>query len=269
MFLVSSANADTVVSWGTATDIVTGHTSLQAAGRYETAVNFGAGLSSPTSAGYYPNDTGKTKEFYAAAYGEQEWDVLPASFGVDYRVANDYGGGNDYLNSGYGTSDNTISRNDVWYTYIWTSDEFMTDGGTPTGFELTGMQAVMSDNGGAVNSDFHFVIQLADSNWYASEVYDEGNRSFTDPTAVSWYNYDPTVDFRSIGSLASLTASDFEDLTAAGLYATSFSGANQYVVSRVYEFNVSATAIPEPSAVALMGLAGLAVMFCFCKRRRK
>ncbi len=258
-------NADVLVSWGEADDIVTGSKTMNE-GSPSKSVNFSSYVNPAPS--YYPNDTGKTPYFYGQAYRvlQSTTDANPTETISDanWRLINaspDY-----FYASNNGPADTTT--NNYWHSYIWQKEDFLSGGDTAPTVSLSGMSIRTGDNGSGVNTSVRFIIELYDSAFYISESFGEGTQSFTDPTTVAWQNYDPTVDFSDFtGSAASLSASDFENLTSAGAVVQALSS-GRYVQSRVYGMEVQGVAIPEAGSIALLSL-GLLVMIPGIRRKLK
>ncbi|MCC5843721.1 MAG: PEP-CTERM sorting domain-containing protein [Verrucomicrobia bacterium] len=116
-----------------------------------------------------------------------------------------------------------------------------------------------------------YVLQ-ADGNYFLHQIaYNDNERgtgqghlfTLTDPTAVTWNTFDPTVSLSSFGPAAT---PDFTKVTGIGLW---FENARDGSATTGLDFRVGEitfAAIPEPSTLALLGIAlGSAVLF----RRRK
>lgn len=120
-------------------------------------------------------------------------------------------------------------------------------------------------------SSIGYVLQ-ADGNYFLhSIVYDDNNLgggaghlfTLTDPTAVTWNSYDPTVSLSTIGAAAT---PDFTKVTGIGIWfenerAGSSTSGLSFAVGEI-----TFAAIPEPSTFALVGIA-LGTLLIF--RRRK
>lgn len=262
---ISSASAVTIVEWGPASDIVNGHVDLTA-NSGSTVLDYGAGYSSPTQGpGYYPNAAteGATPNFYGAAYAED--NGTPAT-GAFWRILNSFSGGNDQL-----AVNATLTES--YQLFIWTQNEFEGGGDSAPTVQLDTLSINYSRNSSGIAAEGRFVVQLGDNNYYISEsgaTRTANNFSWenVDPTTIAWFNYNPVSggDIRTIGSSATLSASDFDDVIGVGMYlsGTGSSGTHQM---RVTDFGVTAT-IPEPSTYALVGGA-LAMLTGMLRRRRR
>lgn len=232
-------SAVTIVSWGPADDIIaTSGTSMT--GGSSTALNLSEIRSPAVGPDYYPNNTGKTPEFYGAAIG-------------NFRIR---GENPDNI----GTSGNSITENAM--IVLWTKDLFINNGDS---FDVTlsGMSSETEDNSGDNTTINRYVIRLG-TDFYVSQTFDEGAASFTDPTTISWFNYDPTSNYTTIGSAASL--SDFGNLTAVGIYINTTRVAPGTIQSKMVSLNVDAVVIPEPSWGAFTLISGIALL---AYRRRR
>lgn len=249
---VASLHAQVVVvSWGPATDIVTTNTNLTF-NKDSVVVNFSQ-FSSPTSVNYYPNDAGKTPDFYGASKGfNQDGD-----FNVTWRI-NENASGDSIWSS---ISNSGATQTDVHQIAIWTIDEFI-NAGSATEVSLVSMAAVKQQNTG--NHVTRFVVRLGATDFYVSEIVTGNSPSLPDPTTVDWFSYDPTTNFTSIGALASLAPADFQTMTAAGVYLHNSVG-GAFNQSRLMSFEVMA--VPEPGTYALLlGVLGLGLVLV--RRRR-
>lgn len=252
-------NAVTVVSWGPGTDIVPNGDENMSFGKDTVSVNF-TSYSNPTvGPDYYPNNTGKTPNFYGATRGISEGSPFITGWRVDDDPTN-----NRLFAS---LNANPSTSTEMHAIYIWTKNDFLEGSGAPN-VSLDGISYSGSKNTGATS--IRYVIELYDSTFYVSGEDNPAGGTFSggfvDPTTLNWFNYDPTTDFTSIGSSASLSASDFDNLTAAGIYMLNTVG-GPFNQIRLHAFSVDATIIPEPSTYAAM--AGAATLLAGMIRRRR
>ncbi|MFV0336959.1 MAG: PEP-CTERM sorting domain-containing protein [Chthoniobacterales bacterium] len=150
--------------------------------------------------------------------------------------------------------------------YVWTQDYFQT-GYTSGNLSLNSISTSFADNTGSITTLARYVIRLG-TDFYVSDTVSETATptvaSLTDPSSVSWYSYNPTSAIGTVGS--SVTLSNFDNLTAAGLLLSSTRASETYMANYVYAFSVGATPIPEPSSAMLLGLSAVALVL---RRRQK
>jgi len=231
LFISHSLPAAIVVSWGTANDIVSSSTGIPSGST--TSLNL-ASLSNPAiGPSYYPNNSGKTPEFYGAGTG-------------NFRLRNE---GIDNI----GSSANGVTQ--ISMIALWTQPFFI-NGGDVNPVTLTGMDGVFNSNGGTVAVSSRFVIRLG-SDFYVSDAFGS-TPSFNDPTAINWFNYDPTTDYTAVG--APVLLADFSNLTAAGAFLQGTRAAPGTAQIKLQGINVDGTVgaavIPEPSWLGLIALGG-------------
>ncbi len=238
----------TVVRWDGTDNPVSANQSLTA-GNNSTSVS--SSYANPTQgSNYYPNylTQNATPFFYAAGYRIYQGEQRALN---TYRITNS--GSDDYLD--FRASEAGAGSAYAHGIVLWRQSDFL--GSTAAG--LHGM--TMETGSNSAYDRGRFVVQLANDNYYVSEQVGQNNRapnSFTDPTTISWFNYDPMTDFSAIGSAATLSASDFQGFKAAGVYFyTTRSGLDTNAYAQLYNFSV--TAIPEPGTVGL-ALGGLALI---------
>lgn len=247
-----SLHAAPLVSWGPSTDIIPGASNQSMAPGHTGSQSLSlASLANPTvGAAYYPNSTGASPEFYAASYRISSSTGLGnTTFVVAPNATNDRLLGTFNAGAGISAEVNTI--------YMWTQPLFLSGGSSAPSVTLDGMSVFSGDNGSSTATTVRFVIQLNGSDFYVSDPFAEGASSISDPTAVAWYTYSPTTDFSLIGSVASLSSTDFDQLTAAGVYVRSTGSGT--VQGYVNSFQVTGT-VPEPGTAALLLGGSLLVM---------
>jgi hypothetical protein len=116
-----------------------------------------------------------------------------------------------------------------------------------------------------------FVLE-ADGNFFLHQIAYNDNQAgpgaghvftLTDPTAVTWNAFNPTVSLSTIGAAAT---PDFTKVTGIGLWFENERAGNATTGLDFRVGEITFAAIPEPSTLALFGIAlGAAVFF----RRRK
>jgi len=250
--LVSSVSAETIVSWGPAGDIVGGNQSL--ANPNQSSLSLAAYDSPAPGGGYYPAAAGATPSFYGGAYKFIQTASNPSGTtgGTDWYVENT--GGNDRLYLGNnGPSDTTFQE--LYGLHLWAKEDFLAGSGAGSLITLQDMVVDTRDNSSGVNSKIRFVVQLNNGNYYASEEFGEGVRSLGPPAAATWYAYDPVSDLNAIaGSAAALSESDFEGLTAVGVFRKA-SSQSRFVKNWLDSFSVDAGVSSEgaPTDIIVWG----------------
>ncbi len=234
--------AAVLVSWGPADDIVSSSPNMSV-GRGSLSVDLNT-YSSPSGAGYYANDAGKTPDFYAATVAEVTTTSTTTTPNPNFRISDASPNDQIFLAvNGPVDTDSSFLQGIV----LWKRNDFL-NGADTSSFSMTGMTATLSTNGGSLSS--RWVVQSG-GNFYASAL-DAGNNSpsfASNPESVSWIDYDPTVDFTDFtGAAAGLVAADFDDLEAVGLYVEEGKGRFNQVRIVAFEVTGDVTVIPEPSA---------------------
>lgn len=257
---ISSASAATIVSWGPSGDIVTGDVGM-AGSSGSTQLSFDSYASPAVGPNYYSNNAGKTPNFYAAIVGSVDGGALQST--NNWRIEN---GTTDsvWANLNGPTGTGTVVTQSI---YVWDKADFI-NGGDANPAELTGMSYTVDNNTGTLTT--RWVVELDDSNFYISDAESQSTsvpweNSFTDPTTINWNNYDPASDFTAVGSAASLTASDFENVTAVGFYMQSQTG--RYNQQWFTAFEAEAATIPEPTTYGML-MGGLLLGLAIARRRK-
>jgi hypothetical protein len=110
------------------------------------------------------------------------------------------------------------------------------------------------------------VIQQGGSYYVSEEVFDATGSFVLNPTALDWFNYNPTgwdpanaATLSTIGSAATpVSGGMLSDVTKIGFLFTSNDAGSNAI--RISSFEVNMSAIPEPGSAALL-VGGLAVLF--------
>lgn len=263
---VSALNAVTIVSWGPATDIVTGQQGT-IGGEGSSSIDFSTPSNPAIGSSYYPNNTGHSPLFYFAS---------TASAGnLDVRIL-DNGANNDEFRMAMNkTSDPYVVDGNI--AIVWTKDGngsnygFL-NGGDSNPTELTSLSATFNSNGSSNFAfvDIRWIIRLGED-FYISENFNFSNTpSLPDPSAASWFDYNPATgasgDITVIGSAATLGS--FNDLTATGfmLEFDQTNTGNIYLIPEMTSFTADAV-IPEPGAYALMFGAAIGALALMRRKR--
>lgn len=263
--LAPALNAAVIVSWGPATDIVTASQSMISGKNSTRMVDFSSFANPAVGANYYPNNTGKTPRFYGAAFSTLAVSPTVTS-GTTFSVSNGANAGTPPVPTNDTLFTSINGALNVNAAYIWRQPEFLDGSMASSGVSLDGMTAIVSDNGSGTVTETRFIIQVNNGSYYiTSNFYPEGTPTLNLLTAM-WANYLPSTDFSAFGTPVTLTATDLQQVTAAGL--TLFSRANAStggtVQGRVASFQVNAT-IPEPATASVALAAGAAGL---ARRRR-
>lgn len=239
-----SAQATVIIDWdGTTTDVVPNGTQNMSI----TKTFFTTSFTSPAvGADYYPNNTGKTPDFYAAIDSTERIG--------SYSI---WQGGNAHLLNRF-QNNNAAAAGTREFMAAWdvTSTEVL-ESFTLNGFGAFGLPAP--------NAEVRFLFQDTSGDWHASAgIAHAANNTpavLADVTATSWYGYTPHIDgVVTIGAAPEVV--DFSDVQRAGYYLkwdTDGTGGT-------YSTGFQVTAIPEPATIGLMGMA-LAGLAAFRRRR--
>ncbi len=252
--LAIGTQAATIVQWGEraanySTDIVSSNPNNSA----EVGTFTGA-VSNPTvGATYYPNAAGRTPIF----------NVTSANTPDTSRVLNQASG--DRLD----LSDLTIANGEkIELMYVWGAavtggtSQFLTGDSTLESLSLSGF----STNRTNFTNELRFIIRK-DGNWFASQnlgiAGGYSDRDIADTSLATWSAFTPITGGSATVGL--VTPIDMTNVDSVGFYLnqTNNSGASNSVFSNFAYFE--ATAVPEPSALALLGLGAIGL---FARRRR-
>jgi len=251
--IASIASADTIVSWGPATNIVTGNQDLD--NNNLTSLNYSSYITPTVGSAYYPSASGKTPEFYGAAVRYYESTGVPggSTGAAVWRVQHNSSNDRVFLNYN-GPTD--VTYNEVQSIMMWKKEDFLGSSATASGVRLDSLSVNTADNGSSVNSSVSFVIRLG-SNYYISDELGEGVQSIGNPASANWYAYSPQSNYTNTsGSAVSLSASAFENLTEVGVYRFS-STSGRYLQNYLYSFSVTATPLTGTPLTVRDYVAGL------------
>ncbi len=250
---LASLNAAVLVQWGEtgvgnqgATDIVTGNVNYAVRTNTFTA---GAADNPTVDANYYPNATGRSPIFAAAA-------SLNIANGLIGQAAS-----GDRL-----TYYQTIATGLTFRSMtMWSSTNFLS---SPTGMTFDsvtmniGARDVTNINAGA-----RVIVQQGASYYVTDAQSFVGGTPQTlafNLTTATWFNFTPFVSgVEVIGSSATVSLTDIEGI---GFYATVENGALVNTATGSQASYFQATAVPEPATWAL--LAGSLTCLVVLRRRR-
>lgn len=237
--------ADLVVQWGTAggdTGILTSGTNTDGqSGDLPLVFNGSAVNPANGTSGYDTSAAGRTNVFAGAASHTvmPDWFVNNAS-GDYMQLVHNFGGGG-------GTFETMLA---------WDSSTFLNPAG-----QLESFQVEYRDRDGNGSSTVQFLLETS-AGWYISDQSDTDDDSNNDWDLWQMDAANLTFSaFSDFGVSAGSGAADISDIQSVGLFSSS-PGTNNWSGNFVRNFQVSA--IPEPSSLSLLGIAGGAIL-----RRRK
>jgi len=265
--LAGTAMAETIVSWGPATDIVTGQQGT-IGGEGSSSIDFGTPSNPTIGASYYPNNAGKSPVFYFAS--------TATAGNLDVRIL-DNGTNNDEFRMAMNDNSGDPRVVDGAIAIVWTKDGdgsnfgFL-NGGDANPVTLTSISTTFNDNGSAnrASVDRRWIIRLG-SDFYVSEAFDyTSNMSLADPSTANWFSYDPATDIRAIDEVNDQVAlASFDDLTAVGTlqeFSRTETDRNIFLLPEMTSFTVTGDVVPEPASAMLI-LVG--TTFMATRRRRR
>jgi len=269
--MCATASATVVISWGPAGDIVNSSQNLANAQEGVRTISFSSFVTPAVGAGYYPNNAGKTPEFYGATYSTQTINSIVSSDQGNNAWRINESGTDQIFSAKNGAASEPTLIVDLYSGYSWTKSEFLAGADTAPNVTLNSISATVGDNGSGSSTNYRFFVELNGTDWYVSDTsFGEGNNTLSNPASQTWLDYDPETDFSDVsGSVASLSASDFDNLTGVGIFthSASASAGNRFVQTHFTQFEVDASFVPEPSTYAL--ITGLVVAGLLVLRRRR
>ncbi len=133
-------------------------------------------------------------------------------------------------------------------------------GGQDSGVETAGLRWVIRENG------TYYASELNNGASFSGGIDQPQNTiTQTNPTALSWYQYDPESNVALSSEVAA--SPGFSQVDAFGVYYvnTRATGSN-FLNLNITQLELNATAIPEPGTLSLLLLSGIAL--ALARRRR-
>ncbi|MCC5848173.1 MAG: PEP-CTERM sorting domain-containing protein [Verrucomicrobia bacterium] len=155
----------------------------------------------------------------------------------------------------------------AFYLQMWKKEDF-TNLSTSPAITFDENSSFSMTRSRAERNEIRWVVQEG-SDFFISQVT---GASLNDPNAQNWAAYNPTsdpygLDFTKVSG--DFTTRSFSDVQAVGFLMYTLDGGDQVINGRAWATlnNVQITAIPEPGTLVLLGLAGLAGLIGYRRRR--
>jgi hypothetical protein len=161
--------------------------------------------------------------------------------------------------------------NNTGFLILWKQSDFLNGLNTGNvGFSSSSAVTLTTTSYIQQTTDSGRLVIKSGGNYYISNrVFNAGNTTFSPtPATLSWFSYNPTAVINVEGaSLIPATILDngaINNVTEVGFYFEASGTANNPNALRIRTFTANMEAIPEPSVLALLGLAGP-----LCLRRKR
>ncbi|MGB0257727.1 MAG: hypothetical protein ACPGES_03650 [Coraliomargarita sp.] len=259
--LPTAALAEVIaVQWGNSKDIVGDTTVL---GRPATTFDFARYWSPTPGVDYYPNAEGYSPDFYVAA------GRAGGVHAVKSIIANTSGG--DYIRYRVVAETDHSGTAQMHTMTMWKSDDFLARGR----LSRVSHGGNASFPGGTGSSALHFIVQTADSNFYASQDIGFGGK--LDVSTATWHDFTGLIRGEArIGNAVGAIDVSAENVAAVGFYAVNDTAGSPELrqITRFFQVEVipekiakgAKVDIPEPECFALIG-GCLALAWVIISRR--
>lgn len=161
---------------------------------------------------------------------------------------------------------NGLATADAAFLAYWKAADFLVEPGTAAIIDSSSTMRIAFDSLSSTNLQARLVLETA-AGFYITQFAvaainsTQGiNQTVSNIDGLAWLNYDPSSDIIALGSAAT---PDLTDVVGVGFQLRALDGLN--FRTRVGEFEVNATVVPEPTTAAALIFAG----GLFALRRRQ